>query len=181
MAAARGRSAWSGLNLRAKLMKHRLFKRWKRNEEGVAAIEFSFIAPILLLLCVGMLDFGMVIYEKMRLENMAQAAADYLINGGSDDNLEDDVLNAYKSDSESAQEEQRGISVLDINIDLQCECSDGSSINCSLANTCGEAVEGGYRRRFYSVTVGKQYETFLPYGVIPQQIDLQGSARIQLD
>lgn len=157
-------------------------KQWGylKAESGVAAIEFSFIAPILLLVCVGMLDFGLVTYEKMRLENMAQAAADYLINGGSDNNLQADVLDAYDSGS-GGRAGSPSVTGPSVQIDLQCECSTGTEVNCSLANTCGDEVAGGYRRRFYSVTIDKEHQTLLPYGVIPQKINLQGSARVQLD
>lgn len=164
---------------RGDYMRFKLFpSRYTQCQSGSSAVEFAFVAPVLMLLCVGLMDFGMVIYEKMRLENMAHASVDYLINGGNDDGVRTDIINAYAS---VGTRSESGYQADDIGVDinLQCECNDGTSVNCSLSDQC--SADGGYRRRFYSISVTKAHETFLPYLVIPQRFNLEGDARLQMD
>jgi Flp pilus assembly protein TadG len=48
-----------------------------RGRAGAAAVEMAFVAPILVLLAAGMIDFGVGIYDKMQVEDAAQAGATY--------------------------------------------------------------------------------------------------------
>ncbi len=57
----------------------RLLRRIGRNSSGAAAVEFALIAPVLGGLLLPMVDFGMGAYEKMRVENAAEAGAQYAL------------------------------------------------------------------------------------------------------
>ncbi|HUB95564.1 MAG TPA: TadE/TadG family type IV pilus assembly protein [Stellaceae bacterium] len=48
-----------------------------RCRAGTAAVEMAFIAPILVLMAAGMIDFGLGIYDKMLVADAAQAGATY--------------------------------------------------------------------------------------------------------
>jgi Flp pilus assembly protein TadG len=48
-----------------------------RCRAGAAAIEMAFMAPILVFLAAGMIDFGIGIYDKMLVADAAQAGATY--------------------------------------------------------------------------------------------------------
>ena len=56
-------------------------------QRGVAAVEFALIAPILLILLIGVFDFGMFINTQMRLENLSRSIAEYIIQGGEEDHV----------------------------------------------------------------------------------------------
>ena len=51
-----------------------------KNENGAAAVEFALIAPILLLLLVGTVEFGWFIHMKMTLNSAATYAARVVVN-----------------------------------------------------------------------------------------------------
>lgn len=55
------------------------WRRFRRDQTGVAAVEFAMIAPILLLIMVGMMDFGLVLYVRFGLNENISAAANYAI------------------------------------------------------------------------------------------------------
>lgn len=160
-----------------------MIRRFFKTTDGASAVEFALISPLILVMLIGMIDFGFYIYQKMRLENMAQSTADYLVNGGNDDHVQADVLDAYSAGTsgENVDPENPGMTVIDLEIDLQCECNDGTSVNCSLSEECSAGGDGGYRRRFYSVGVGTDFETIIPYMFIPSEMRIEGNARIQLD
>ena len=54
--------------------------RWARlwgARDGLGAIEFGFVAPVLLTLLLGVLDFGMAFWEQMEIANAADAGAQW--------------------------------------------------------------------------------------------------------
>jgi len=54
----------------------------KACEQGVAAIEFGFVAPILALAIIGTVDLGLGVYRSMQVHNAAQAGAQYALTHG---------------------------------------------------------------------------------------------------
>jgi hypothetical protein len=48
-----------------------------RRDGGAAAVEMALLAPILVFLACGMVDFGVAVYTKMLVANAAQAGAAY--------------------------------------------------------------------------------------------------------
>lgn len=53
-----------------------LWHRFWRREDGVAAIEFALIAPIVLILFVGMVNVGFRLYEESRLNQATRETAE---------------------------------------------------------------------------------------------------------
>lgn len=143
------------------------FRRYHRDENGIAATEFALIAPVLLLLLVGMIDFGLYINANMKLENTTRAAAEYVYQGGDPDLLENDVLSeildpvSYENTS--------------IVTEYICACSDGISISC------GESCDSGdYLRRFIEIRLNRAYEPMFKYPGLPHPVQLNGHVRLQV-
>lgn len=53
------------------------------NEKGQALLEFALVLPLLLLLVVGIIDFGMIFFKWLAVEHTARDAARYASLGGS--------------------------------------------------------------------------------------------------
>lgn len=53
------------------------FSRFWRAREGLGAVELGFIAPVLLTLLLGVLDFGMAFWQQMQIANAADAGAQW--------------------------------------------------------------------------------------------------------
>jgi len=139
-----------------------------KNECGAAAVEFSFLAPLLILLMVGIMDMGIYIRDKMKLEQISRAATDYLMQGGVEENIVTEVLPYYDENNTSAY------TVL---AERVCTCSDGSAQDCS-AVSCDP---GDYSRQYVQVTVDRTYTTMFPYPGIPEEIQMSGYSRLRLD
>ena len=58
-------------------MKDRWWCRLWAARDGLGAIEFGFIAPVLLLMLLGVLDFGMAFWQQMEISNAADAGAQW--------------------------------------------------------------------------------------------------------
>src|SRR5690606_11890338 len=104
-------------------------------EDGVAAVEFALIAPVLVAALVGMVDYGLYINAAMKLENEARAAAEYVYRGGDVGMLEEDVFLATMS--------QETYDQTTVDADFACQCSNGDDVLCDDEGIC----DGGYKRR----------------------------------
>lgn len=145
-----------------------IFSRFARDDHGIAAVEFAFVAPVLVLLLVGMIDFGMYINQRMQLENLARSATEYVIKGGSEANVMSDVI------AGSGQIEDEEMDEITSSASSTCECDDGVEV------ICGDGCGGGYERRFYAFELTRTYTPMFPYPGIPDSITMTGHARLQV-
>lgn len=49
---------------------------------GAAAVEFALVLPVLILLLIGMFDYGALAFQTMEVQAAAHAGADYAIHNG---------------------------------------------------------------------------------------------------
>lgn len=154
----------------------RNFYRFRRENDGVAAVEFALIAPTLLLLLIGMYDFGNFLNKQMRLENAARAAAEYVNQGGSVDDLETDIVQLANFDVDDAS-----LTTLDLQTEFVCECSGGEVIDCDTETcTADDTDTDTYIRRYFNVNMNMTVNTLFPYPGLPDNVPLSGTARIQV-
>lgn len=142
---------------------------YSRDESGVAATEFALMLPVLLLMLIGVFDFGMYLNSQLRLENTALAAAQYLIQGGDEDNLQEDILLAGNLGLSEEDLED-----LDWDVEWIYECSDGLEVGAG-----SECAEGDYLREYVEVTISVEYETVMPLPNLIDSINLSGRVRLQ--
>jgi Flp pilus assembly protein TadG len=58
--------------------------RHRRGERGAAAVEFALVVPFLILIMLGIVNFGAVIAQQLALSNAARQAARYAVTDGPD-------------------------------------------------------------------------------------------------
>ncbi|MBI4321026.1 MAG: pilus assembly protein [Chloroflexi bacterium] len=73
-------------------MLRKLFLRLRRNEKGQDMVEFALVAPILLLLVMGIIDFGRVFNAYLVTTHGAREGARYAAVGYSDGEIVNRVL-----------------------------------------------------------------------------------------
>jgi Flp pilus assembly protein TadG len=56
--------------------------RLLREKRAAAAVEFALVLPVLVLLAVGMVDYGALTFESMEVYASAHAGSDYAIKNG---------------------------------------------------------------------------------------------------
>lgn len=150
-----------------------LLKIFWGEDRGVAATEFALVAPVFIFLIIGVFDYGSLMFERMRMENMAHSAADYMVAGGAEEYLADDLFQNYFSD-----ETQQSGSPISLQTERSCECENGGAISCD-AGVC----EGGlndYKRQFQTVEISKTYRLSFSYPGLPEEQVITGRARIQV-
>ena len=153
---------------------NRLARRLKgvfANRSGVSAVEFALAVPLLVTILTLLVDFGMGFYEKMQVEDAAQAGAQYaLLHGWNSQSIQDAVTNATRLSGVSASPAPT----------QTCGCPSGSAI--TTVTDCTAACSNGLTPGTY-VTVNAQatYTPLFAYAVLGSTVTLtaQSVARIK--
>lgn len=145
-------------------------KSFFKNQDGIAAVEFALIAPILVTLFIGVVDMGLYINDKIKLEMTARSAAEYLIISRDEDGVDENIVSPYYLGMSTPPHT--------IETELVCECEDGAAIDC-IDDICEDV--GDYKRRFYNVSLTKTHNTLFVYPGFQSSIELIGEAKLQLD
>lgn len=120
-------------------------------EKGTSAIEFGLLAPILLIMLLGLIDFGFAWIKKMELSSAARAGAQYaLLEGYDSTTVQSVVTNATN--------------LTDITFDTlttYCQCEDGTSVTCG--DTC---TDGSSNRKWVTITISAPIEAYFFESVI---------------
>ena len=143
--------------------------RLRGNQEGIAAVQFGMLAPILVLMGVCTVDLGAGIYRKMQVQNAAQAGAQYAVaHGFAASSISAAVTNATTLSGVSANPAPSQL----------CGCPTASGVTSATCNTtCPDgSVTGTY------VTVGSQatYNTILAYPLIPNSFAFAAQAMVRI-
>lgn len=86
----------------------------------------AIIAPTMILMLIGMVDYGLAALHTMELESAARSGAQYaLIDSSNTSLIETTVENSTNLDAAN----------LTVTVSEFCECSDGTTVDCS-TGTC---------------------------------------------
>lgn len=146
-------------------------KRFLSDKSGVAATEFALMAPPLLLLVIGMFDFGTYLNVTMKLENTARAAVEYVFQGGDPDNIQEEVFDNSSLGAEFATVEVT-------KADYVCACEDGAAVDCD-TGTCD--ADGDYKRRYFEVTLDMEYDPLMSYPGLGDTMSLRGHTILRMN
>jgi hypothetical protein len=135
-----------------------------RDANGASAVELAIIAPMLLILLLGLFEFGMAVNEKSKVVSAARAGAQLALTGTTDTAT---ITNAVTAAT--------GLTAADltVNISTFCECQDGTSVQCDGICPVGAV------RTFISVDVSKPYEINMNVPGIDGSITLSSSVTVR--
>lgn len=105
----------------------------RRNERAAAAVEFALIAPLLLMLVFGIIDFGWMLMKANLVNNAARDAARAASLSGS----YEDIQEIVDSELESA-----GIDEDDVTVLITCTNTSGSNCTGTASSYNANATTG---------------------------------------
>lgn len=137
--------------------------KYLKNQNGTAAVEFALLAPVLILIIIGIYDYGMYMNHAIKVESTSRAAAEYVVLGGDEDTVDENVLDQSGLDGAAT-----------LIITHSYECADGAA---AAADTdCGE---GDYLRHFVHVALSMPYEPVFLFPGLSHLTTLRGEVRVQ--
>jgi Flp pilus assembly protein TadG len=141
-----------------------------RNCSGASAVEFALALPVLITLLTVLVDFGIGFYEKMEVEDAAQAGTQYaLLHGWNSSAIESAVTSATKLSGVSASPVPT----------KTCGCPSGSAVT---AATCGGTCASGLSAGTY-VTVNAQasYTPLITYPLFGSSVKLTAQSVVRIN
>ncbi len=138
---------------------------------GNALIEFTFVAPLLIVLALGVADFGRVFYYAMVTENAARAGAQYALRNNYTNVT--GIQNAAIQDTGLPSSQFNAANVTEASCFLRCPGSE-AEMSCTVVNlnSCGAEQAYIYTR----VRTQFVFNTLVNYPGIPNSTTLSGQA-----
>jgi Flp pilus assembly protein TadG len=149
---------------------------------GNALIEFAIIAPLLIVMCIYIIDFGFFAFRQTELQHATQAGAQYAVEQQSYDSAK--ISSAVTND---ANDSSFAISTTPSEF---CGCPSSTGVTQLLPGACpqtpptcsGGAVAGSY----VTVSTTATYNTIAPVSgkiftiTVPRSYPLSGSATVRI-
>ena len=138
--------------------------------DGLAGIEFAFLAPVLLMLTLCTVDLGIAAYDAMQVENAAQAGSEYAAVHGYNVSSISHVI--------TSANDLAGLTASPAPTEF-CGCPSGSTVSTI---TCGSnCADGTYAGTYVTASATATYTTLLHYPMLPASFTFvnNATARIQ--
>ena len=135
-----------------------------RSRSGGAALELAVVMPVLILIAIGVMDYGRVFFTSVAVSNAARAGAEWGAQGNAEAMQQANIENFAKLDGAEA-------SPITVTSQTICRCG-ATTVGCT--STCS----GGYGapRVFVEVTASKSVTLLLPYPGLPSSISISRTA-----
>jgi Flp pilus assembly protein TadG len=144
----------------------RLLKAFRRNDVGGAALEFAVVIPLLVLLGIGVADFGRAFFTGIAVASAARAGAQWGAHT---------VDASGKPDSMRivAENDAHDIGAITVTTNRVCKCTTGVGVDCT--GTCPTL---GYEQPevFVTVAVSKTVNFIFRYPGLRQTMTFRDSA-----
>jgi Flp pilus assembly protein TadG len=138
-----------------------------RAESGGALVELAVILPILILISIGVMDYGRVYFTSVAVVNAARAGAEWGAFGEQGGYLNDtDIQNFAKLDGAEA-------GTITVTSNHECRCpGSGATVSCTTACSSGY----GMPKVFVVVTATKTVNLILKYPGLPTSVTISRTA-----
>jgi hypothetical protein len=138
----------------------------RRNELGSALIELAIAIPVLVLLIIGVADFGRMFFTGITVANAARAAAEYGANSIDNSNLDSSVIN------QAGRDEAADVGGVTVTSEKFCRCFDGTTPPCD--GSCPDPYT--WVEVFIKAKAQKTINLVLRYPGLPQTLTFRDSA-----
>jgi Flp pilus assembly protein TadG len=154
---------------------------------GAAAVELSFMLPVLVLLALGAADYGALMGSAASLESATRSVAEYARNspacaagGLADSNCITGINNlvtTLKSNNTAISSATFTPSSVQTNAANYCTCSDGSSVSCS-STSC--ALADPRVLQYIQIVADQTYTPLVSYASFFSSFPATGQTTIRI-
>ncbi len=134
---------------------------------GNTLFEFAFVAPVLLLLLFGTMDFARVFFTGIAVSSAARAGALY----GAQSMAKSTDISGMQTAAVAEAPDVRNLSAV---ARQWCQCVDGSIVGCS-PTACPSRKTMAY----VEVTVTAPFQTVAPYPGVPSNLNINSKVTMR--
>jgi Flp pilus assembly protein TadG len=168
MARRRRPGSGSGRSAKASSGRAARLKLWWEDRSGSEAIEFAILAPLLLVMLVGLVELGMSIRQQMEAQDSAAAGALYAAGNGWNTVAIQTAVTSAKPGS--------GVTATPAPVQA-CGCPGATTVTpAACGTTCGD---GAAARSYVTVSASVARQSFLP-STLPLPATLTATATARL-
>jgi Flp pilus assembly protein TadG len=144
---------------------------WAQNDRGASIAEMALLLPILLLMLVGLIDFGRAYYLSTEVSAAASAGALY----GCQTTTTAQDTTGIETAATAAAPNVSGMTVPTVSVVCECSGSTGS-VSCSNPGCSSSS----HMIEWLTVGTSATYKPLFPYPGIPSSITLAGQATLRV-
>ncbi|TGQ31062.1 TadE family protein [Mesorhizobium sp. M00.F.Ca.ET.216.01.1.1] len=152
--------SWTGVGL--DLLRQK-FRDWRRSEEGVSAVEFALIAPVLGAALIAAVDVGLALYQRMTIDHVLRAGAQAAMSDpGADQVLK--VLQSTASKNFPPVGAEPSALTFDPPPVRYCACPENANVDPAAAPLCSTTCANSAPTFiYYRMAAQKTYDSmFIP-------------------
>jgi Flp pilus assembly protein TadG len=139
-------------------------KKFLRNDEGMSAVEFALIAPMLAAVLVGIVAGWDYMKQHQEMRDSVEAGAKYVVQGGRD-------TTKARTVAMSAWVDKPGDA--NINVAQQCTCN-GAAASCG--SLCGDST---VPQSYITIQASATYTDTTPFGFEAQPMTSKEVIRVR--
>jgi len=124
-----------------------ILRRFRKNEDGVVAIEFALIAPIIIFAIMAMADLGLASYDRMKLTSGVRNGAHYLMMIGDDPAVVQEIV---------IRSSGLGEKIVGVEVNQYCACSGSEGVPTECAVECSDGNMTNVYTRITAAAYSKQ-------------------------
>ena len=144
----------------------RILRIW-RSEHGGALVELAVVLPVLVLIAIGVMDYGRVYYTSITVAHAARAGAEWGAYGMTGSSTNDAQIQSF------AQLEGAEAGTLTITSSHVCRCSPAGALVSCTTGSCGGY---GLPQIYVTATATKSIALLLKYPGLPATVTISRSA-----
>jgi Flp pilus assembly protein TadG len=150
-------------------------RKFMTGESGAALVEFTVFAPMLVAIAVYTMDFGLLHYAKMEVQNAAQAGAEYaIVNNGYDPLNIAPILSAVTGATK--------FTAVTPAVSQFCGCPTATALtkcsdSCDTCTTC-VSTKGHYVT--VTATPTTSYTPLIRFGVMASSYDISAKSTVRI-
>jgi pilus assembly protein CpaE len=146
--------------------------KFRRDDKGVAAMEFGLVAPILFFGLLSAIDVGLAVNERMEVNHVLRAGAEAAINKSDPTDVLDIMAATGGQNMTVATNGQGAAGDLNVTVNQFCACPDATEVAVTCSTICTGDVPTYV---YYQIDGSKNYT-----GMFIPNISFTPSMRVQI-
>ena len=110
--------------------------KFRRDDKGVAAMEFGLVAPILFFGLLSTVDLGMAVNERMEVNHVLRAGAEAAINKSDEDTVLAIMAATAEQNMTVTTDGQGEAGDLSLTVNQYCACPDATEVEVTCTTIC---------------------------------------------